>query len=116
VVGSSGLQSTVRGLDVREGGRFNVVMHGPDGTDYDNLNLFDHVEESRQLIHTNVGSERFGLAPFQSVVDLESVGDKTRVVLQARFTSEEDMRKHVQDFHAIDGARELLERLEEPAT
>lgn len=78
-----------------------------------NLYLFDHVQEHKQLIYTNVGSEQSGIAPFQSVVDLSSVGSKTRVTLTARFTTAEDKRKHVAEFHAIEGTRQLLERLEE---
>lgn len=113
--GPAGFHSTVRELDVREGGRFEVIMHGPDGTDYRNLYVFDHVQERRQLVYTNVGSARFGLAPFQSVFDLESIGSRTLVVLKARFVSEEDKRKHVEEFGAIEGSRQLLERLEEQA-
>ena len=90
-------------------------MHGPDGTDYPNLYIFDHVEEHKRLVYTNVGSEQFGLAPFQSVFDLDGIGNKTRVVLKARFFSEEDKRKHVEDFHAIEGSKQLLQRLEEQA-
>ena len=111
--GPAGFRSTVEALDVREGGRFEVIMHGPDGTDYPNVYVFDRVEQHKQLVYTNQGSEQFGLAPFQSVVDLEAVGNRTRVVLTARFASEEDKRKHVEEFHAIEGSRQLLERLEE---
>jgi uncharacterized protein YndB with AHSA1/START domain len=113
--GPAGFHSTVRELDVRPGGRFEVVMHGPDGTDYPNLYLFDHVEEQRRLVYTNFGSEEFGLAPFQSVFDLVESGNTTRVVLKARFESEQDMRRHVEEFHAIEGAAQLLQRLEEEA-
>jgi uncharacterized protein YndB with AHSA1/START domain len=113
--GPAGFRSTVKVLDIRLGGRFEVVMHGPDGTDYPNLYVFDHVEEHKRLVYTNVGSEQFGLAPFQSVFDLEGIGNKTRVILKARFISEEDKRKHVEDFHAIEGSKQLLQRLEEQA-
>ena len=113
--GPAGFRSTVEELDVRIGGRFKVIMHGPDGTDYPNLYVFDHVEEHRQLIYTSAGSEEFGLAPYQSVFDLTSLGSRTRVVLEARFISEEDKRKHVEDFGAIEGSRQLLQRLEEQA-
>jgi uncharacterized protein YndB with AHSA1/START domain len=113
--GPAGFRSTVEELDVRAGGRFRVLMHGPDGTDYPNLYLFDRVAEHRQLVYTNVGSEQFGLAPFQSVVDIEELGSRTRIVLTARFSSEEDRRKHVEEFHAIEGTRQLLERLEAQA-
>jgi uncharacterized protein YndB with AHSA1/START domain len=113
--GPAGFHSTVEELDVREGGRFVVIMHGPDGTDYPNLYVFDQVEELKRLVYTNAGSEEFGLGPFQSVVDLEELGNTTRVVLEARFSSEEDKRKHVEEFHAIEGTRQLLQRLEEQA-
>jgi uncharacterized protein YndB with AHSA1/START domain len=113
--GPAGFHSTVTSLEVRPGGRFEVVMHGPDGTDDPNVYVFDHVEEHRQLVYTDLGSEQFGLAPFQSVLDLEGVGDKTRVVLTARFRSEEDERKHVEEFGAIEGSQQLLQRLEEQA-
>ena len=46
---------------------------------------------------------------------MEAIGDKTRVALKARFSSEEDRRKHVEEFHAIEGARQLLQQLEEQA-
>lgn len=60
----AGFRSTVRELDVRPGGRFDVVMFGPDGTDYPNLYIFDGIVEGKQLVYTNVGSERFGLGRF----------------------------------------------------
>jgi uncharacterized protein YndB with AHSA1/START domain len=113
--GPEGFRSTVKELDIRAGGRFEVIMHGPDGTDYENLYIFDHVEEHKQLIYTSAGSKQFGLAPYQSVFDLEPIGSKTRVVLKARFVSADDKRKHVEEFHAIEGSRQLLQRLEEQA-
>ena len=90
-------------------------MHGPDGTDYPNLYVFDDVQELKRLVYTNTGSEQFGLAPFQSVFDMEDMGNRTRVTLKARFSSEEERERHVEQFHAIEGARQLLERLEEQA-
>jgi uncharacterized protein YndB with AHSA1/START domain len=109
--GPAGFVSTVEELHVRDGGKFKVVMHGPDGVDYPNIYEFNKVDKPRQLIYTNEGSKQFGLEPFQSVVDLESIGDKTKITLTMRFTSEEEKQKHVQQFHAEDGSRELLERL-----
>jgi uncharacterized protein YndB with AHSA1/START domain len=109
--GPAGFVSTVEELDVRDGGKFKVVMHGPDGVDYPNIYEFNKVDKPRQLIYTNEGSKQFGLEPFQSVVDLESIGDKTKITLKMRFVSEKEKQKHVQQFHAEDGSRELLERL-----
>jgi len=74
--GPKGFTSTVEELDVRKGGKFRVIMHGPDGVDYPNTYVFDKVNRPNQLIFTNQGSEQFGLEPFQSVLDIERVGDR----------------------------------------
>jgi uncharacterized protein YndB with AHSA1/START domain len=113
--GPAGFKSTVDELDIRDGGKFKVVMHGPDGVDYPNVYIFNKVNKPRQLIYTNEGSEQFGLAPFQTVVDLDESGNNTKVSLKMRFTSEEEKQKHIQQFHADDGSRELLERLADAA-
>ncbi|NKY57906.1 SRPBCC domain-containing protein [Nocardia flavorosea] len=68
-----------------------------------------------RLVYTTLGSEQFGSAAFQSVVDLEELGDRTRVTLRSRFSSAEDKRKHVEDSLGIEGSRQLLQRLEEQA-
>lgn len=113
--GPAGFKSTVEEIDIHEGGKFKVVMHGPDGVDYPNVYVFDKVNEPHQLIYTNQGSKEFGLEPFQSVVDIESLNNKTKVTLKMRFTSEEEKQKHIQQFHAEEGSRQLLERLEAQA-
>ncbi len=109
--GPNGFTSTVEELDVREGGKFRVIMHGPDGVDYPNTYEFDSVSPPSRLVYTNRGSERFGLAPFQSVFDIERVEDKTMLTLKMRFASEVEKEKHVHQFHADEGSRELLARL-----
>jgi len=109
--GPDGFISTVEELELREGGKFHVVMHGPDGVDYPNVYIFDKVEKPSQLIYTNEGSKQFGLAPFQSVVDLKEDNGKTKVTLKMRFTTQEEKDKHVNQFHADVGSQQLLERL-----
>jgi uncharacterized protein YndB with AHSA1/START domain len=109
--GPAGFISTIEELDVRAGGIFRVVMHGPDGVNYPNVYVFDRADRPHQLIYTNQGSKQFNLAPFQSVMDLDATGDMTKITLTMRFASEQEKRKHVQQFHAEAGSRELLERL-----
>ncbi len=114
--GPAGFTSTVDELNVRTGGKMRITMHGPDGTDYPNIYVFDEVKEPSQLIYTNVGSKEFGLESFQSVVDIqEEAAGKTKLTLKMRFVSQEEKDKHVFDFHADDGSRQLLERLSEQA-
>ncbi|WP_084161065.1 SRPBCC domain-containing protein [Nocardia sp. BMG51109] len=116
--GPAEFTSTVRELNVADGGRFDVVMHGPDGTDFANVYIFDEVEPARRVAYVHQGSEEWGLAPSRSVmlIDVEDQGvSRTRVTLRSYYASDEDRRRHLEDFQAADGARQLLERLEEVA-
>ena len=113
--GPAGFKSTVEELDVRDGGMFRVIMHGPDGTDYPNVYIFNKVTRPNQFIYTNQGSKQFGLAPFQSVFDIEQIEGRTKLTLKIRFVSETEKDKHIKQFHADEGSRQLLERLVEQA-
>lgn len=113
--GPANFTSTVDELEVQEGGKMRITMHGPDGTDYPNVYVFDEVHPKTQVVYTNVGSKQFGLEPFQSVVDILENEDETTLRLKMRFVSQEEKDKHVFQFHADDGSRELLERLSEQA-
>jgi uncharacterized protein YndB with AHSA1/START domain len=115
--GPDGFTSTVRELDVREGGRFDVVMQGPDGSAFENLYLFDNVEAAKRITYVHQGSQEHGLAPSRSVVTIEEVdaGAQTLVTLRSFYASESDRKKHLVDFQAAAGAQQLLERLEQVA-
>ncbi|MEU4563418.1 SRPBCC domain-containing protein [Actinoplanes sp. NPDC023936] len=112
--GPDGFTSTVRELDVREGGRFDVVMQGPDGSTFENLYLFDDVEAGKRVSYVHQGSPEHGLAPSRSVVSIEEVDalSQTLVTLRSFYASESDRKKHLVDFQAAAGAHQLLERLE----
>lgn len=110
-----GFHSTVNEFDFREGGRFAVVMHEPGGRDYAMVYIFNRLVEKRQIVITNTGSVEFGLDPFQTVIDMEEIGGRTRVVLTSYFSSVEEKRRHVENFDTLEASRQLLRRLEEQA-
>lgn len=113
--GPDGFTSTVRELDLRDGGRFDVVMHGPDGARYENVYRFADVRAGVRVAYVHEGSEEHGLAPSRSIVDIdeEDAGaPRTRVTLRSFYASEADSKRHLEDFQAAAGARQLLERLE----
>lgn len=47
--GPEGFTSTFETFDVRPGGTWRFVMHGPDGTDYPNVNQFTVVEPPHRI-------------------------------------------------------------------
>ena len=47
--GPHGFTTTIHEMDVRPGGVWRFVMHGPDGTDYNNHVVFEEVVEPERL-------------------------------------------------------------------
>ncbi|MEU4620616.1 SRPBCC domain-containing protein [Actinoplanes sp. NPDC023801] len=116
--GPDGFTSTVRELDLRAGGRFDVVMRGPDGAEYANVYVFGETEAGSRIAYVHQGSPEHGLGPSRSVVVLEEVAGavpRTRVTLRSFYGSPADRRRHLEDFQAAAGASQLLERLERVA-
>ncbi|MEV7230975.1 SRPBCC domain-containing protein [Polymorphospora sp. NPDC051019] len=71
--GPDGFTSTVRELDLRDGGRFDVVMHGPNGARYENAYLFEEVEVEvdKRVAYLHQGPKQHGLAPSRSTMTIE---------------------------------------------
>ena len=110
--------TSMRELDVNAGGRFDIVMRGPDGAEFSNVYLFESVEPFRRIVFIHQGSEEHGLAPSRSVMSIDEVDvgtPRTQVTLCAFYASDADRRRHLDDFQAAAGAHQLLERLESVA-
>ncbi|WP_242334625.1 MULTISPECIES: SRPBCC family protein [Anaeromyxobacter] len=74
--GPQGFSSTFEVFDLRPGGTWRFVMHGPDGVDHPNESVFLAVEEPRRIVfrHLSVGH------PFEMTITLdEQSGGATRV-------------------------------------
>ena len=48
--GPDGFTITINKMDVTPGGEWNLVMHGPDGTDYENRIIFKEVVKHKRLV------------------------------------------------------------------
>jgi uncharacterized protein YndB with AHSA1/START domain len=48
--GPAGFTNTFNVCEFKPGGRWSLVMHGPNGVDYPNENLFEEVEPSRKVV------------------------------------------------------------------
>jgi uncharacterized protein YndB with AHSA1/START domain len=106
--GPRGFTTTTYEMDVRPGGVWRFVMHGPDGTDYDNEITYLEIVRPERLTYTH------GPTPvFDTTVTFDDEGGKTRVGMRAVFASAE-MRNMVDDeYGAVDGMHETLDRLGE---
>lgn len=106
--GPRGFTTTTQQMDVRPGGEWIFVMHGPDGRDYKNRIVYNEVDAPRLLTYTHA------VEPFFDVrVVFEEEGGKTRVSMVMVFATAEERERVVKVYGAIDGMHQTLDRLEE---
>lgn len=107
--GPNGFTTTIEEMDVRPGGVWKHVMHGPDGTDYPDSCVFMEVARPGRIVFTNEGGE--GIS-FVSTWTFEALGDQTRVTIRLVFPTGADRDRVVRDYNAIEGGQQTLGRLD----
>jgi uncharacterized protein YndB with AHSA1/START domain len=112
--GPRGFTTTIHEMDVRPGGVWKLVMHGPDGTDYPNKIIFDEVSPPERLVYTNSGGKKGGpSAQFQNTVTFDEQDGKTRLTMRLLFPSTEARELVAKEYGAIEGGNQTLGRLAE---
>lgn len=104
--GPKGFRNTIFEMDVRPGGRWRHVMHGPDGVDYKNESIYREVVEPELLVYEHLSGPAF-----LATVIFDDLGEKTRVSMRMVFESAEVCRKTIEVFHAVEGLDQTLQRL-----
>ena len=107
--GPDGFTNTIHEMDVRPGGVWRFMMHGPDGTDYPNKVEYHEVVEHERLVFTHGDDKGYA---FDSSVVFEDRGGKTLVTLRAVFKTVEERAYVVRERGAIEGAKQTLARLD----
>ena len=110
--GPRGFTNTIQEMDVRPGGVWRLVMHGPDGTDYPNKIVYIEVVEPERLVYDHGDDEANGLL-FHVTVTFAAQGGKTQVTMRALFDTAAQRDQVVEEFGAIEGANQTLDRLGE---
>jgi len=110
--GPNGFTNTFHGFDLKEGGVWKFIMHGPDGTDYPNKIIFTKIEKPVRLEYKHV-DDRTDETHFEVIVLFEEAGDKTTLSMRSIFKTKEARDFAVEKFGAIEGGHQTLSRLEE---
>ena len=113
--GPNGFTTTIHEMDVRPGGVWRFVMHGPDGTDYNNHVVFDEVVKPERLIYRHGGGEGNDIKEFHVTVTFDEDDDKTRLTLRLVAESPSERDRMVES-GALEGGTQTLERLAEHLT
>jgi uncharacterized protein YndB with AHSA1/START domain len=108
--GPEGFTTTTRTFEFRVGGEWDFVMHGPDGTDYQEWITWREIvpPERIALLH---GESRDDPDAFESVLAFEPAGDETRIVMRTVFPTKELRDEAVEKYHAIEGGEQTLGNL-----
>ena len=105
--GPAGFTNTISVMDVRPGGVWEFVMHGPDGTDYMNKHIYKEVVKPVKLVLEHVTGPKFLMT-----VTFEEQGDQTLVNIHSLFESAEQLQEVIKVFKADVGMRQNAERME----
>ena len=112
--GPNGFTTTTHAIDVRPGGKWRFVMHGPDGRDYQNLITYLEVVRPERIVYKHGGDEAdLEDVSFQTTVTFEELGGKTRVSLRMVFATAKERDRVVREYGAEEGGRQTLGRLAE---
>ena len=108
--GPDGFTTTTRAFEFRVGGEWDFVMHGPDGTDYQEWISWTEIAppERIALLH---GESRGDPNAFESVLTFAPDGAATRIEMRTVFPTKELRDEAVEKYHAIEGGQQTLSNL-----
>ena len=105
--GPAGFTNTISAMNVEPGGVWDLVMHGPDGTDYKNKSIYTEVIQFEKLEFDHVSNPKFHVT-----VTFEEQSDKTLLTWKMLFETAELFNSVVKAFQADEGIRQNVDKLE----
>ena len=114
--GPRGFTTTTHKMEVKPGGVWSFVMHGPDGRDYQNTITYLEIVPPERLVYTHGGDggdENLEPISFQTTVTFVAEGNRTRVSIRTVFPTREQRDRVVKEHGAIEGGEQHLARLDE---
>ncbi len=109
--GPNGFSNETSKMDVRPGGEWVYVMHGPNGVDYPNHVAYNVVIPNERLEYIHGG---FAGDPdaFDMLVIFEAQGKQTKIFMRHTFKTVEQCKLVVEQYGANEGAQQTLNKLE----
>jgi uncharacterized protein YndB with AHSA1/START domain len=108
--GPEGFTTTTRAFEFRVGGEWDFVMHGPDGTDYQEWISWREITppERIALVH---GESAQDPDAFESIFTFAERGETTEITMRTVFPNAALRDRAVEEYHAIEGGRQTLDHL-----
>jgi len=109
--GPNGFTTTTSAFDMRPGGIWRFVMHGPDGRDYENRITFDEIVPAERIAYHHGGGDDIEPVQFRTTVTFEDLGGKTRLPMRGVFPSAQERDRVIKEYGADKGLVQTLARL-----
>ena len=106
--GPNGFSTTMQEMDVRPGGAWQFIMHGPDGVDYKNKSTFEEIVTPERIVYAHLSGPAFRMT-----ATFDEQGGRTTVTMCMVFESAKERDQAVKVFGAVEGAKQTLARLEQ---
>lgn len=104
--GPNGFTNTIHTMDVKPGGLWELVMHGPDGTDYKNKSVYKEIVKPTKIVFDHIAPN------FTATILFESQGAKTFISWTMLFETKEQFEQVVKVFKADEGLKQNIVKLE----
>lgn len=113
--GPTGFTNTIHEMDVKPGGVWRFMMHGPDGVDYPNKIVFKEVIKPRLLSYDHgwdVDDLKQDSRTFEVTVTFEAKGNTTLITMKMVFKTKQVRDDVVEKYGAIEGHKQTMDKLE----
>ncbi|MBC7630531.1 SRPBCC family protein [Aeromicrobium sp.] len=108
--GPEGFTTTTAAFEFRVGGEWDFVMHGPDGTDYQEWITWAEINPPERIAMLH-GEYRDDPNAFESVLTFAPDVAATRIEMRTVFPTRELRDEAVEKYHAIEGGQQTLSNL-----
>ena len=109
--GPNGFSLTMHSIDVRPGGMWRYTMHGPDGRDWPNRQVYQEVVRPERLVYLHGEDVDDDPGAFHVTVRLEDLGGGRTRVTQRMVFATAAQREGVVSFGAIELGKQTLNKL-----
>ncbi|MBW0088547.1 SRPBCC family protein [Pseudonocardia sp. KRD-184] len=108
--GPEGFTTTTRAFEFRVGGAWDFVMHGPDGTDYQEWIAWTEIDPPERIAMLH-GESRDDPDAFVTVLTFAPDGAGTRIEMRTVFPTREQRDEAVEKYHAVEAGGQTLDNL-----
>jgi uncharacterized protein YndB with AHSA1/START domain/DNA-binding transcriptional ArsR family regulator len=109
--GPTGFTTTTHAFDMRPGGIWRFVMHGPDGRDYQNNVTFDEIVKPERIVFHHDDPQNAGRVHHVTTATFEAAGTGTHLTLNMVFPTAEERERVAREHGAVEGGHQTLGRL-----